>query len=69
MGTVGLSESCLQRWLKIADRGDGLALPASGDRVGSSKGEAAELLGLSPSSAASGLSAECRRTGLHRSKV
>jgi len=40
----GISESCLQRWLKIADRDDGLAPPASGDRGGgSSKEESAEL--------------------------
>jgi transposase len=25
---LGFSESCLQRWLKIADRDDGLAPPA-----------------------------------------
>jgi transposase len=30
----GISESCLQRWLKIADREDGIAPPASGDRGG-----------------------------------
>jgi transposase len=30
----GVSESCLQRWLKIADREDGLAPPAFGDRGG-----------------------------------
>ena len=28
----GISESCLARWLKIADREDGIAPPASGDR-------------------------------------
>ena len=40
----GISESCLQRWLKIADREDGLAPPAaSGDRGGGSRDEAAEL--------------------------
>ena len=39
----GISESCLQRWLKIADREDGLAPPASGDRGGRSKDESAEL--------------------------
>ena len=39
----GISESCLQRRLKIADRGDGLAQPASRDRGGGSKDEAAEL--------------------------
>jgi transposase len=37
----GISESCLQRWLKIADREDGLAPPATGDRGG--KDESAEL--------------------------
>ena len=40
----GVSESCLQRWLKIADREEGLAPPAaSGDRGGGIKDEAAEL--------------------------
>ena len=40
----GISESCLQRWLKIADREDGLAPPASGDRGGGgSKDDSAEL--------------------------
>jgi transposase len=39
----GISESCLQRWLKIADRDDGLAAPAAGDRGGGSKDESAEL--------------------------
>ncbi|NMH96591.1 IS3 family transposase [Pseudonocardia acidicola] len=39
----GISESCLQRWLKIADREDGLAPPASTDRGGGSKDESAEL--------------------------
>jgi transposase len=40
----GISETCLQRWLKIADREDGLAPPASSDRgCGGSKDEAAEL--------------------------
>lgn len=40
----GISESCLQRWLKIADRDDGLAPPTSGDRGGGgSTHEAAEL--------------------------
>jgi transposase len=39
----GISESCLQRWLKIADREDGLAPPASGDRGGGSKDESAEV--------------------------
>jgi transposase len=39
-----ISESCLQRWLKIADREDDLAPPAaSGDRGGGSKDESAEL--------------------------
>ena len=38
-----ISESCLQRWLKIADRDDGLATPASSDRGGGSKDESAEL--------------------------
>ena len=39
----GISESCLQRWLKIADREDGLVPPASGDRGGEVKDESAEL--------------------------
>ena len=42
--SFGVSESCLQRWLKIADREDGLAPPASGDRGGGgAKDESAEL--------------------------
>jgi transposase len=40
----GISESCLQRWLKIADRQDGLAPPAAaGDRGGGGKDDSAEL--------------------------
>jgi transposase len=39
----GISESCLARWLKIADREDGLAPPAAGDRGGGGKDESAEL--------------------------
>ena len=39
----GISESCLQRWLKIADREDGLAPPTGGDRGGGSTEESAEL--------------------------
>ncbi len=39
----GISESCLARWLKIADREDGLAPPASGDRGGGDKDESTEL--------------------------
>ena len=39
----GISESCLQRWLKIADREDGLAPPASSDRGGGSKDDSAEV--------------------------
>ena len=40
----GISESCLQRWLKIADREDGLAPPATADRGGgNSTEESAEL--------------------------
>jgi transposase len=39
----GISESCLQRWLKIADREDGLAPPASGDRGSGGKDSDAEL--------------------------
>ncbi len=39
----GISESCLQRWLKIADREDGLAQPAAGDRGGGENFEFVEL--------------------------
>jgi transposase len=39
----GFSESCLQRWLKIADRDDGLALPTLSDRGGGGMDESAEL--------------------------
>ena len=39
----GVSESCLQRWLKIADREDGLAPPAVGDRGGGARDQDAEL--------------------------
>ena len=40
----GISESCLQRWLKIADRDDGLAKPTAGDRGGGGlKDESAEV--------------------------
>jgi transposase len=39
----GISESCLQRWLKIADRDDGLAPTTSADRGGGSKDESVEL--------------------------
>ena len=39
----GISESCLQRWLKIADREDGIALPSSSDRGGGGADESAEL--------------------------
>ena len=40
----GISETCLQRWLKIADREDGLAPPtASGDRGGGATDSDAEL--------------------------
>ena len=39
----GISESCLQRWLKIADRDDGLASPSSGDRGGGGTDDSAEL--------------------------
>lgn len=39
----GISETCLQRWLKIADREDGLAASASGDRGGGSKDDSTEL--------------------------
>jgi transposase len=39
----GISESCLQRWLKIADRDDGVVPPTSADRGGGGKDESAEL--------------------------
>ena len=39
----GMSESCLPRWLKIADREDGLAPPTSSDRRGGRTDESAEL--------------------------
>ncbi|GAB4079954.1 hypothetical protein GCM10028783_09020 [Modestobacter muralis] len=40
----GISETCLQRWLKIADREDGLAPPTSSDRGGGgSTDDSAEL--------------------------
>jgi transposase len=39
----GISESCLQCWLKIADHEDGLAPPASSDRGGGGKDESAEV--------------------------
>jgi transposase len=40
----GISDTCLQRWLKIADREDGLAPPTSSDRGGvGSKDGSAEL--------------------------
>ena len=39
----GISESCLARWLKIADREDGLAPAGSGDRGGAGKDESTEL--------------------------
>ena len=38
----GISESCLARWLKIADREDGLTSAAAGDR-GGGPDESAEL--------------------------
>ena len=38
----GISESCLARWLKIADREDGLTGAASGDRGSGERGESAE---------------------------
>ena len=41
--SFGVSESCLQRWLKIADREDGLAPPITADRGGGGKDESAEL--------------------------
>ena len=38
----GISESCLQRWLKIADRDDGLVPPVTGASGGAPQ-ESAEL--------------------------
>ena len=35
----GISESCLARWLKIADREDGLAPPSGGNRGGGNTDE------------------------------
>ena len=39
----GISESCLQRWLKIADCEDGISGPASSDRGGGENSDSAEL--------------------------
>jgi transposase len=39
----GISESRLQRWLKIADRDDGLAPTTSADRGGGGRDESVEL--------------------------
>jgi transposase len=39
----GISESCLARWLKIADREDGLAPPATSSDRGGGKDTDAEL--------------------------
>ena len=39
----GISESCLQRWLKIADREDGITGPAGGDCGSGANDESAEL--------------------------
>jgi transposase len=39
----GISESCLARWLKIADCEDGISGPASSDRGGGEKSDSAEL--------------------------
>lgn len=36
----GISESCLNRWLKIADREDGLAAPSSTASAGAESSEA-----------------------------
>ena len=41
--SFGVSGSCLQRWLKIADRDDGLVPPAATDRGGGGEAESAEL--------------------------
>jgi transposase len=39
----GISESCVARWLKIADREDGISRPASSDRGGGENSDSAEL--------------------------
>jgi transposase len=39
----GISDSCLQRWLKIADREDGLAPLTGGDRGGGGKDDSVKL--------------------------
>ena len=39
----GISETCLQRWLKIADREDGISRPACSDRGGGENSDSAEL--------------------------
>ena len=39
----GISESCLARWLKIADREDGISEPTSRDRGGGENSDSAEL--------------------------
>jgi transposase len=39
----GISVSCLQRWLKMADREDGLAPSVAGERSSGAKSESAEL--------------------------
>jgi transposase len=39
----GISESCLARWLKIADREDGISGPASSARGGGENSDSAEL--------------------------
>jgi transposase len=39
----GISESCLARWLKMADREDGITDSSAGDRGGGGKDESAEL--------------------------
>ena len=40
--TVGISKSCMRRWLEIADRDDGLAPPANSEQGGGSTSESAE---------------------------
>jgi transposase len=39
----GISESCPARWLRIADREDGIAPPTSSDRGGGGADQSAEL--------------------------
>ncbi|GAB3348493.1 hypothetical protein GCM10027300_10580 [Modestobacter lapidis] len=53
----GISEFCLQRWLRIADRDDGLAPPAAGDR---GTGEKTDFAEFGSGHSAAGTSSRCR---------